>query len=184
MMSNTKQMLEVLVEVQSKSIENLMEVSKKFSEVIGKADALDKSAEIIKDWFGKQETITKELVSSMRGQVINDKTPSFIKEFIANQEKFGENWMNTTKDLMFNFTGEKVLDTYKDITEQVFGLWKKSYDQFAGMFTTSFGLQNYDPSTQVKEMHDNFIESARKYVQMVDEQVESAKKNIQAAVSK
>jgi hypothetical protein len=182
-MSNTMPILDTLVTIQSKSIENLVEVSQKFSAIVGKADALDKSSAIIKEWFEKQELVTKEFVDAMKGQVINEKTPDFIREFLKNQEKFGEAWMKTMKDLMFNFSGEKVLDVYKEMTANVFGVWKKSYDQFAGMFSTTFGLQNYDPSAQVKEMHDNFIESARKYVQMLDEQVETAKKTLQNAVA-
>lgn len=182
-MSNTMPILDTLVSIQSKSIENLVEASQKFSSLAGQADALDKSTTVVKEWFEKQEVITKEFVNAMKGQVINEKTPDFVKEFLANQEKFGETWMKTIKDMMFNFSGEKVLDVYKDMTTNLFGLWKKSYDQFTGMFSTTFGLQNYDPSTQVKEMHDNFIESARKYVQMLDEQVENAKKSLQTAVS-
>lgn len=171
--ANKDGIFEVLLETQSKSVENLGETSKKAQELIASGASVEKTVELYREWFAKQEEITKKLTESIKGQIINDKTPDFIKNLLASQEEFGKKWMDTMKDMSQNFSGEKVLDLYKEGTDQFFGAWKKAYDQFTGMFSTTFGLEKYDPATQAKEMHDKFVETAREYIQKMDEQVKS-----------
>ena len=178
-MSNNTGILDALVQAQSKSVENLKATSLKIKDLMGDAKALEKSVEVYKEWYKTQETITKEMGNAVKGQVINDKTPDFIKQWIETQEKFSQSWMDAFTDLTKNLTGEKMLDTYKENFDKMFGIWKKGYDQFTGMFTTTFGLKNYDLSSQAKEMHDNFAESARTYIKMLDEQIEKAKKTFE-----
>ncbi len=183
-MAESKQILEALVNAQSKSVENLTETSQKMRSLVGQSNALEQARTLYKDWFEKQENITTEMAKALKNQVMTDQTPDFIKDWIDTQEKFSEKWMNAFKDLSSNFSGEKMLDFYKDNAGEMFSVWKTAYDRFAGMFTTSFGVKNYDPSTQVKEMHDNFVENARKYIKMMDEQVGKVKDAIQAQTSK
>ncbi|GAB4408844.1 MAG: hypothetical protein OHK0053_35630 [Microscillaceae bacterium] len=180
-MADSKQLLDVLVQAQNKSVENLMEASQKMREAIGKPDALEQAKSLYGTWFEKQESITSEMAKMLKDQVINDKTPAFIKDWVDTQEQFSEKWLNAFKDLAGNFSGEKMLDFYKENVNEMFSVWKKAYDRFAGMFTTSFGLQNYDPSTQAKEMHDNFVESARKYIKMMDEQADKMRAALQGS---
>jgi hypothetical protein len=183
-MAESKQILEALVHAQSKSVENLTETSQKMREVIGKPDAVDTAKTLYQKWFEKQEVITNDMAKALKDQVITDQTPSFVKEWIDTQEKFSEKWVTAFKDLSSNFSGEKILDFYKDNAGEMFSVWKTSYDRFAGMFTTSFGVKNYDPSTQVKEMHDNFVENARKYIKMMDDQAGKVKEVIESQTTK
>ncbi len=167
-MADSKNILNVLVETQNKSVENLMETSKKMRESFGQPDAVEKVMQMMRDWYAKQETITKEMTESVKGQMITDKTPDFVKQWVETQEKFSAQWANAYKEITSNYGGEKMLDTYKENADKLFIAWKKYYDQFTGMFATSFGMENYDPSTQAKEMHDRFVENARQYIQMIE----------------
>lgn len=182
MMDNAKQILDVLVEAQSKSVENLMEVSTKLRSAVGQANVMEYSVELYKEWYAKQESITQTMATAMKGQLINDKTPAFITELMATQEQFSQKWMEAIKDMTQNFSGAKVLDFYKDNADKIYGVWKKSFDQFTGMFTNTFGLANYDMGAQAKEMHDNFVVEARKYVTKLDEQIEVAKQTVHSVL--
>lgn len=174
-MSDKKQIFEVLVETQSKSVENLMETSKKLKELFGKSDSLEQSVEMYKEWYSKQEAITKEMMDAVKSQMITDQTPEFIKKWLDSQEQFSEKWMGAMKGMNKGYSSDKVLDNYQTGVDKMFGSWKKSYDQFAGMFSTTFGLKNYDLTTQAKEMHDNFVESTRKYLQLLESDKKMAK---------
>ncbi len=183
-MAESKQILEALTNAQSKSVENLMETSQKMRDLVGKSDAMEHAKTAYQTWFEKQEAITNDMAKALKNQVITDQTPTFIKDWIETQEKFSDKWMSAFKDMAANLSGEKMLDFYKENANEMFSVWKTAYDRFAGMFTTSFGVKNYDPSTQVKEMHDNFVENARKYIKMMDEQAGKVKDAIQAQTTK
>jgi translation initiation factor 2B subunit (eIF-2B alpha/beta/delta family) len=177
-MSNTGQMLEVLVSTQAKSIENLVETTTKLRDSLNQGSPLEASMTAIKDWFQKQEAITRDMAGAIKDVVIPDKSSTFVQEWLKVQENFGQQWFNTMKEMAQGVSSEKLLDMYKGSADKVFEVWKKAYDQFAGMFTTTFGLQNYDPAAQAKEMHDNFVEGARKYMTLLDEQIDKVKKSV------
>jgi hypothetical protein len=170
-MSNNKQIIEVLVAVQNKSVANLTETSQKLKDVFGKTNAVEESSKVFKEWYAKQEEITKELVAAIKDQVITEQTPSFVKEWMETQENFGKKWMEAIQNSSAGFSTEKTFDSYKENVNKVYDMWKKSYDQFAGMFSTSFGVQKYDLATQAKEMHDNFVENAQKHLKSLESQV-------------
>lgn len=167
-MAESKNMLDALVQAQSKSVENLMETSQKMRESFGKEDAIQLMLKMMQEWYKKQEIITQEMSASIKDQVITDKTPDFVKQLLEQQEKFSQQWKQAFQDMTKNYSGESLLQSYKENAEKFFVTWKKAYDQFAGMFTNSFGLENYDPATQAKEMHDKFVENATKYIQALE----------------
>jgi hypothetical protein len=174
-MNNASQMLEVLVSTQAKSLENLMDTTSKLRNSLGQPNALETSATVMKEWYQRQESITKEMAGAVKDFVIPEQPANFIQEWLKAQEGFGQQWFGTMKDTVQNLSAEKVLDLYKGGADKIFEVWKKSFDQFAGMFTTSFGLKSYDPATQAQEMHHNFVESARGYIKMLDDQIEKVK---------
>ena len=122
----------------------------------------------MREWYDNQQNITSEMSSSIKDQVVTDKTPDFVKQLLEQQEKFSQQWKQAFDDMTKNYSSDSLINTYKEQADKFFVTWKKAYDQFAGMFTNSFGLENYDPSTQAKEMHDKFVESASKYIKALE----------------
>ncbi|NJO00516.1 MAG: hypothetical protein HC880_01485 [Bacteroidia bacterium] len=169
-MADSQHILKAMMDTQSKSVENLMDASKKMQESVGKSNSMETMAQIYKEWYTKQEEITNEMNNAIKDQMITDKTPTFVKDWIDAQEKFSTQWSDAFKNMASIYPGNQMLDTYQDNVDKFFSVWKKSYDQFAGMFTTTYGVQNYDLTAQAKEMHDRFVENARKYLHMLEGQ--------------
>lgn len=175
-MAQTKSIFEVILETQSKTVENLMETSKKLTASVGQSNMMETMMGSMKDWFAKQQEITQSMAVAVKDQVITDKAPDFIKNWLEQQEKFNQQWMDAIKGLTKNMSAEKAIDFYKENADKIFAAWKKAYDQFAGMFTTSFGLTNYDLATQAKEMHDKFVDSAKDFMKLLESNTQKEKK--------
>jgi len=62
-MNNTKQILETVVESQTKAINNFVETANKFQEAFKSGKALEQSTEIYKDWWNSQMSLFKNITT-------------------------------------------------------------------------------------------------------------------------
>ncbi|NJL14877.1 MAG: hypothetical protein HC913_19000 [Microscillaceae bacterium] len=150
-MSDSKQLLDVLVQAQNKSVENLMEASQKMREVIGKPDALEQAKSLYGNWFEKQESITSDMAKMLKDQVINDKTPAFIKDWVDTQEQFSEKWLNAFKDLAGNFSGEKCSISTKKMSMRCFRYGKRPMTALRGCLLLPLACRTMTPLPRPKK---------------------------------
>jgi len=186
-MSSNTSLIDVLVETQTKVVENLLETSKKVQETFGSPDAFEKSQDLYKEWFDKQksimETLTSSLQESMDSEMEKIPMPDFMKDMMDSQRKFMSSLMDNVKEMSANYSSEKMLDSYHEQTNKMFASWKESYDQMVDQMGKPFSDMKYNPADFAKEMHEQFLETTRGYLQMVATE-EPAKKETKKATKK
>lgn len=90
-MNNTKQILDTVVETQTKAINSFVETANKFQEALKSDNAFEKSTEIYKNWWESQMSIYKNLATDSKLDVpftnnfTTDKTEDFYKNIYTNQ---------------------------------------------------------------------------------------------------
>jgi len=90
-MNNTKQILDTVVETQTKAINSFVETANKFQEALKSENAFEKSTEIYKNWWESQMSIFKNLSTDSKLDVpfntnfTTEKAEDFYKNIYTNQ---------------------------------------------------------------------------------------------------
>ncbi len=166
-MNSTKNILDTVVEIQSQVVENLMDTTKKVQETFSKGISLEKSTELFKDWFEKQQALVEKVTSSAKDQLNFDFAPTFLKDMMDTQSKFNQGLLNSLKEVTKNYTTEKALDTYQEQTEKLYDTWKDAHEKLMTRLGKPFSDLQYNPADYAKELNAKFVDSTRKYIQMI-----------------
>ncbi len=90
-MNNTKQILDTVVETQTKAMNSFVETATKFQEALKSENAFEKSTEIYKNWWESQMSIYKNLATDSKLDVpyttnyTTEKAEDFYKKMYTNQ---------------------------------------------------------------------------------------------------
>lgn len=166
-MNSTKNILDTVVEIQSQVVENLMDTTKKVQETFSKGISLEKSTELFKDWFEKQQALVEKVTSSAKDQLNFDFAPTFLKDMMDTQSKFNQGLLNSLKEVTKNYTTEKALDTYQEQTGKLYDTWKDAHEKLMTRLGKPFSDLQYNPADYAKELNAKFVDSTRKYIQMI-----------------
>jgi len=108
-MNNTKQILETVVESQTKAINNFVETANRFQEAFKSGKALEQSTEIYKDWWDSQMSLFKNITTEANTEAKNTYETSQVKT-----EDFYKNVLNTQIEAIKKAT-EFNLDMYNTL---------------------------------------------------------------------
>jgi len=90
-MNNTKQILDTVVDTQTKAMNSFVETASKFQEALKSENAFEKSTEIYKNWWESQMSLFKNLATDSKldipytGNFTNEKAEDFYKNIYTNQ---------------------------------------------------------------------------------------------------
>jgi len=164
-MSNRSQMFEALLNAQSQMVESFTTALKKVPEIVGKGDAVQKSAELYRELFDKQRSIFEGVFSSLKDQVGSvDMVPDIFKGLVESTLTFSKGAFENIKDFSQNFSNAKGLELYQEQTEKIFTNLKETYEATVSKLGKPFDDLKFNPVDFVKDVNERMIETAKKYV--------------------
>lgn len=173
-MKSTNNLFDVVVDTQSKIVENLVDTAKKISENVSKLNLVEKATETYKDLVNKQKSMVDALSTSAKGSIPYQYMPDFMKDLIENQIKMGEDLVKSLRDMGKDYTVEKAINTYQDQSNKLFTNWKDAHVKLFDRLGKPFNEMQYNPVEIAHEVNEKLIEATRAYVKMFDVKASAA----------
>lgn len=162
-MSNTNELLEVIVDTQKKSIETFVETTNKLQEAVKSGNPIEKATEIYQNWWDKQLSLLNNATTQTKTEVENtihstqDKTEDFYKkayetqiEAIKKAADFNLNLMNSFSNL-----GKKNSES-NDQFQAAYSNWNTLFESWTKSLNSTFEtLNNSFPKSFNYEMFQN-----------------------------
>lgn len=175
-MKTTKEILDTVVEKQTKAVNNFVETANKFQEAFNSGKAFEKSTEIYNDWLKSQMSEFKDITTEAKDEtedVVNTtahKVEDFYKNIYQTQldaiKKATEFHLNTSNSL-FNF-GKPATETTASYTN-VYNNWNTLYESWANTLNTSYdSLNKVMPTTTGKDFFENAFKANNAYNKIQD----------------
>ena len=157
-MNNTKQILETVVESQTKAMNTFVETANKFQEAFKTGKALEQSTEIYKDWWETQMSLFKNITTEPNPQ---SKTP-------------------------FETTSEKTEDYYKNIFNTQIEAIKKATDFNLDMYNTvyNYGKSTAEKNENFMTMNTNWNTLFESWTKTLNSTFESLNKTMPSGYNK
>ncbi|TAF65189.1 MAG: hypothetical protein EAZ55_09580 [Cytophagales bacterium] len=128
-MNNTKNLVEEIFDIQNKTVDNFISSTKKASEVVGQANAVEKAVEVYNKWFDQQQTITAEAFAKLKEQSGLNNAPVFFKEIVEAQEKLAVSWLELAKSLTRSKSIKEASDLLSANAKKAQEKWTEAYSE-------------------------------------------------------
>lgn len=162
-MSNTNELLEVIVDTQKKSIETFVETTNKLQEAVKSGNPIEKATEIYQNWWSTQLSLLNNATTQTKTEVENtihstqDKTEDFYKkayetqiEAIKKAADFNLTFMNSLSNL-----GKKNSES-NDQFQAVYSNWNTLFESWTKSLNSTFETINASfPKTFNTEFFQN-----------------------------
>ncbi|NJO02915.1 MAG: hypothetical protein HC880_15650 [Bacteroidia bacterium] len=166
-MDSTKNFFDAWMNTQTKFVDNLMDTSKKIQESLNNGEVIEKSVELYNKWFDNQKSLTDAMMTAVKEQNGQQKTPDFFKNWMESQMELGKKWMEYLNYAASKNTRDKGLEVYIDNMQGLYEDWNRIYNQMFSQINPSSQRLEF-PLGFGNQSFSSFINNTHTYMKMFE----------------
>ena len=151
-METAKNVLDAWVETQSKTVNNMVDTTKKIQESFMSGNVLEKGTDIYKDWFQNQKSLIENAINTTTSNVAGVPTAEQVtknasetyQEVMNMQMMFAKTWADMFK--MNGSTAQSTQEGFLKETTRIYDKWNSLYSGWMQQATPQWSAFNFNPA--------------------------------------
>lgn len=171
-MDTTKNVIDTLVETQSKSVNNMVETAKQLQESIVKGDVIEKGADLYKNWFNNQKSLidnafgTQTAAATPQVEQITKTATDTYSELLNMQMTFAKTWMDSFKQN--GATAQVTQEGYLKETARLYEKWNGLFGNLMNQATPQWSAFKPADWSKGATSFDQMINAGGAYMKMYE----------------